>query len=242
MHFHEVDVNKKRLVRFGRRVEEFQCSLFHVTVKERNTDNALLAINDRCIHILAINLEFFDGLLARLAGQCALGHFSEHCAGFRVHVREPFRVGIGIGIEVIQADVLHHVIALGIGQGVVGFAQVPLAGEVGVIAAGFQHRCQGPFGRWQTTALALEGHGGHAAAVGNTPGLHGRAARCAAGLGIEREKGFAVFGHLVDVRRRHAAALAAAVRAEVAVTGVVGDNKQNVGFIRLRLDNAVCRY
>ncbi|MNO89175.1 hypothetical protein D3C76_806510 [compost metagenome] len=233
VHFHEVDVDEERLVRFGCGVEKLQGGFFHVVVKERNADHAGFAVYDRGVHVLAVDLEFFDRFFPRLAGQCALGDPLEHLAGLRIHVREPGGVCVGVGVEVVQADVLHHVVTLGIGQRIIGFAQVPLAGEVGVVATGFQHRCQCPLGGWQATALALEGHGGHAATIGNTPGLHGRPTRCAAWLGIKRVKSDAFCRQLIDAGRRHASTDPTAVGAQVAIAGIVGDDKQNVGLFRL---------
>ncbi|MNV83261.1 hypothetical protein D3C71_1770510 [compost metagenome] len=133
----------------------------------------------------------------------------------------------------IEADVLHHVIALGIGQCVIGFAQVPFAGEVGVVATSFQHRGQRPFGGGQATTLTLEGYGSHAAAVGDTPGLHRRPTGRATWLGIERVKSDAFCRQLIDAGRRHASTDPTAVGTEVAIASVVGDDKQDIGFFRL---------
>jgi hypothetical protein len=58
----------------------------------------------------------------------------EHRAHCRIHIREPGRIAVGVGVEVIQADVLHLVVALRIGQRVIGLAQVPFAGEIGLVA------------------------------------------------------------------------------------------------------------
>ncbi|MNZ81500.1 hypothetical protein D3C78_1001690 [compost metagenome] len=234
VHFHEVDVDEKRLVRFGRRVEELQRGFLDITVKEGNPDHPWLAIDHRRVHVLAIDLELFDGLFPGFARERPLGHFGEHRPGVRVHVGEPLRVGIGVGIEVIEADVFHHVIPLGVGQRIVVFAQVPFAGEVGVIATGLEHRGQRPLSRGQTATLALEGHGGHAAAVRNASGLHRRPAGGATGLGVERVKGCAFCGQLVDAGGRHASADTPAIGAQVTVAGVVGDDKQDVGFFGLR--------
>ncbi|MNV48575.1 hypothetical protein D3C71_1404900 [compost metagenome] len=134
----------------------------------------------------------------------------------------------------IKTDVFHDVVTLGVGHCIIGFAQVPLAGEVGVVATGFQHGGQGPFRCRQATALALEGHGGHAASVGNAPGLHGRPTRRATGLGIEREEGCALRRQFVDARRRHAATHTAAIGAQVTVAGIVGYDKKDVWFFCLR--------
>ena len=68
VHFHEVDVDEKRLVRFGRRVEKLQGRFFDVVIKERNADDAWFAVYDRSVLLLAIDLEFFDRFFPRLAG------------------------------------------------------------------------------------------------------------------------------------------------------------------------------
>ncbi|MCY1431645.1 hypothetical protein D9M71_476190 [compost metagenome] len=133
----------------------------------------------------------------------------------------------------IQADVLHHVITLSIGKGIVGFTQMPFASEISVVATGFQHRCQRPFGGGQATALALEGHGGHAATIGDAPGLHGRPTRRAAWLRIKRVKSNTFCRQLINTGRRHAATNPTAVGTQVAIAGVVGDDKQDIGFFRL---------
>ena len=73
------------------------------------------------------------------------------------HIGEPGRIGVGVGVEVVEAGILHLVVALRVGQRVVGFAQVPLAGEEGFVAARLEHRGQCPFRRRQSAALALEG-------------------------------------------------------------------------------------
>ncbi|MNF62714.1 hypothetical protein D3C84_443990 [compost metagenome] len=182
---------------------------------------------------MAVDLELLNRRFACLARECTLGDLLEHRPGFRIHVREPGRVGVGVGIEVIKADVFHHVIALGIGQRVISFAQMPFAGEVGVVATGFQHRGQRPFGSRQTAALTLKGHGGHAAAVGDAPGLHGGPARRATGLGVKRIEGGALGGQLINARGRHASPDTATVGAQVTVAGVVGDDEQDVGFFCL---------
>ncbi|MNS01820.1 hypothetical protein D3C72_331110 [compost metagenome] len=233
VHFHEVDVDEERFVGLRRRVEKFQRGFFHVVVKERNTDDTGFSVHHRRVDVLSIDLEFLHRLFTGLGGKRALGHFGKHGAGFFIHVREPGRVGVGVGIEVIQADVFHHVVTLGIWQGVVGFAQMPFAGEIGLIATGFQHRGQCPFSRRQTTALTLEGHRGHAAAVGDAPGLHGCPAGGATGLGIKRKEGSAFLRQLVDAGRRHAATDTAAIGPEVTVAGIVGYDKQDVGFFCL---------
>ena len=229
VHLHEVDAHEERLVGLGRAVEIVERRLLDVLVEEGDADDALVGRVD----VLAVDLEVLPRRLARVARQRALGHLREHRAQLRAHVGEPGRVGIGVGVEVVEADVLHLVVALGVGQRVVGLAEVPLAGEEGLVARRLQHRRQGPLRRRQAAALALEGHGGHAAAVRDAPGLHGRPARRAARLGVEREERHALVRQTVDVGRGHAAPLAAAVGAEVAVAGVVGHDQDDVGLLRL---------
>ena len=127
---------------------------------------------------------------------------------------------------------LHDVIALGIGQRVVGLAQMPLAGEVGLVARLLENGAQGPFRLRQSAALALEGHRRHAAAVRYAPGLDRRTPRRTARLGIEGKERHALVRHPVEVGCGHAASFAAAVDAEITPTGVVGDDQENVGLRR----------
>ncbi|MNV42930.1 hypothetical protein D3C71_1346300 [compost metagenome] len=234
---HEVDVHEEGLFGLGVAIQVVQRGLFHVAVKERNADHAFLAVHDGRVHILPIDLEFFARLFAGVARQRAARDLLEHGAQFWIHVGEPGGIRIGVGVKVIQARVLHFVIALGVGQRIVRFAQVPLAGEECLVATGFQYRGQRPFLCRQAAALALERNGRHAAAVWNAAGLHGGAPRGATGLCVKRKEGHAFLGQPVDVGRGHATARAAAVRAKVAVAGVVGHDKNDVGFTRfLRRD------
>src|SRR6187401_2380181 len=104
---------------------------------------------------------------------------------------------------------------------------MPFAGEVGLIPALLQHRSKRPLRRRQATPLSLESHRGHAAAVWDSAGLHGGAARRAARLGVKREEGHSFSSQLVDARCWHAAAFAATVGAEIAIAGVVRDDEQD---------------
>ena len=228
VHLHEVDAHEDRLARIRIAIEIVERRLFDVAVEERNADDAFAAVDDGRVDVLTVDLEFLTRRLARIARQRALGHPLEHRAQLRVHVREPGRVGVGVGIEVIEAAILHLVVALRIRQRVVGLAEMPFAGEEGLVAAGLEHRSQRPLRRRKTAALALEGHGRHAAAVRDAAGLHRRAAGRAARLRIEREERHALGRETVDVRRRHAAADAAAVGTEVAVAGVIRNDHDDV--------------
>ncbi len=227
MHLHEVDAHEDRFARIGIAVEIVDRRLFDIAVEERDADHALRGRID----ILAVDLELLLHRLPGVARQGALGHAREHRAQFRRHVREPGRVGVGVGVEMIEAGILHLVVALRIGQRVVGFAQMPLAGEEGLVAAGLEHRSERPFRLRQAAALALEGHGGHAAAIGNTAGLHRRTAGRAARLRIEGEERHALVREAIDVGCRHATANAAAVRTEVAVAGVVRHDQDDVRLL-----------
>ena len=144
----------------------------------------------------------------------------------------------------IEAAIPHLVVAVRVRQRVVGLAEMPFAGEEGLVAGGLEHRRQRPLRRRQPAGLALEGHGGHAAAVRDAPGLHGGAAGRAARLGVEGEERHPFRRQTVDVGGRHAASDAAAVGTEVAVAGVVRDDHDDVGpagrrrrlrLLRLRL-------
>ena len=134
----------------------------------------------------------------------------------------------------IEAAILHLVVALRVGQRVIRLPKVPLAGEEGAVARLLEHRAQGPLGRRQAAALALERHRCHAAAVRYPPGLHRGPARGAARLGIERHEGHPLRGQAVDAGGRHATPLAAAIGAKVAVAGIVGDDQHDVRLLLLR--------
>jgi hypothetical protein len=112
---------------------------------------------------------------------------------------------------------------------------MPLAGEKGLVAAGFENRSQRPLRSRQAAAFALEGDGGHSAAVGNTAGLHGSATRRAAWLGIEGQKGHAFGRNPVKIRGRHAAVFATSIGARVSVTEVIRHDQDDVWFLILSL-------
>src|SRR3546814_2393438 len=73
----------------------------------------------------------------------------------------------------------------------------------------------------QTATLALESHGGHAAAVRDAAGLDGGAAGRATRLGVEREEGHPLVGQTVEIGCGHASAGPTSIGAEIAVAGVV---------------------
>ena len=132
----------------------------------------------------------------------------------------------------IEGDVLHHVEAVGDGHGVVGLAEVPLAGEEGRVAGLLEDGGERPFLLGQAAPLAGERDGRHAAPVGDAAGDQGGPARGAARLAVERPELHALAGHPVEVRGGHAAALAAAVGAEVPPAGVIGDEEDDVRLLR----------
>ena len=111
---HKVDAHEERFGRFCVCFEIVQRGLLDVAVEEWDPDHALFAINDRGIHILAVNFELFLRRFARLAGERAAGDTGKHFTQLRIHIREPGRVGIGIGVQVVEADVFHFVVALSI--------------------------------------------------------------------------------------------------------------------------------
>ena len=228
MHLHEVDVDEERRVRLlGSFFQELEPRFFDVAIEIGNTNHALV----RRVDVLAVDLEVLCRLFTGLARERPLCDLREHLAQVLRHVREPSRIGISVGVEVVKTDVFHHVIALGIWQRVVRFTKVPLAGEIGVVATGFQNRRQCPLGSGKAATLALEGHRRHAGPVGNTACLHGGTSRRAAGLGVEMREHHAVVSQLVDVRRRHAAGFTAQIRASVAVAGIVRHNEEDVGLL-----------
>ena len=234
VHLHEVDAHEDRLGRIRIAVEVVDRRLFDITVEERNADHALRGRID----ILPVDLEVLASQLPGIARHRALGHPCEHRTQLRRHIREPTFVSISVSVEMIEPAIPHLVIALRIGQRVVGLAEMPLAGEEGLVAAGLEHGGQRPFLLRQAAALALEGHGGHAAAVRDTSGLHCGAAGRAARLRIERKERHSFRRHAVNVGSRHAAADTATVGPEIAIAGVVRHDHDDVGLLlrgRLRL-------
>ena len=128
--FMKLIVDEERLVRSLRRViEKLHRRLLDVRIEVRNADDAVgyvtpsIVMGARLVHILAVDLELFVRCLAGVAGHHALGHLVEHGTKLIRHVREPRRVAVGVGIEVIDAAILHHVVAVGIGQRVICFAR-----------------------------------------------------------------------------------------------------------------------
>ena len=230
MHLHEVDAHEERIVRMRVLVEIVERGLLDIFVKERDADDALV----RRVDILPVDLEVLVRRLAGLARKRALGDPVEHVAQFRVHVREPGRIAVGVGVQVVEADVTHLVEALRIGKRVVGLAQVPLAGEERGVAAELQNRAQRPLRGGQPAALTLEGDRGHAAPVRNASRDHRRASRGAGGLAVEGQELHALGGDAVEVRCRRAAVVAAAVGAHVAVAEVVGYDHDDIGLRDLR--------
>ena len=63
--------------------------LLDITVEERDADDAFLAVDDRRIDILAVDLEILLDGLAGVAQQPSLVTFSKHCPQRGIHVREP---------------------------------------------------------------------------------------------------------------------------------------------------------
>ncbi|MDT4865171.1 hypothetical protein FQZ97_999590 [compost metagenome] len=119
----------------GSRIKEFECRLFDITVEIGDADNALLAVDHRRVDVLAVDLEVLGHRPAGFAGQRSFGHLLEHGPEFRIHVREPGRIGIGVGVEVVKTDIFHFVVALCGGHRIVCLAKMPFAGEIGLVAA-----------------------------------------------------------------------------------------------------------
>src|SRR5450631_3821758 len=92
-----------------------------------------------------------------------------------------------------------------------------------------------PLRRRQAASLALEGHGRHAAAVGDAPCLHRGTAWRATWLPVKRIEGHAFRRHPVEAWSRHAAAFATAIGATVAVTEVIRQDQNDIGLLGLLL-------
>jgi len=101
----------------------------------------------------------------------------------------------------IEKGVFHLVIALRIGQRVIGLAKMPFAGEIGLVAPFFSTDAASipPSASRRLTWKARSS----IRCVGMRPSALRRGGR-AARLRVEGEEGQAFAGQPVDVRRRHA--------------------------------------
>ena len=139
VHLHEVDAHEEGLRRAAVAIEIIDRRPLDVLVVERNADHALFAVDHRRIDVLAVDLEFLFRRLPGIARHRALRDLLEQLTKVRGHVREPGRIGIGVRVEMIEAGILHLVVALRIGERVVGFAEVPFASEERLVATGLEH-------------------------------------------------------------------------------------------------------
>ena len=133
----------------------------------------------------------------------------------------------------VEPDIFHDVVALSIGKGIILFTQMPLAGEIGIVATGFKDRSKRPFGCWKAAALTLKGNGRHARTVRDAAGLHGCTSRCAAWLCIEGCEHHAFVSQFIDIGGWHAARFTTQIRAGIAIAGIIGNNKQDVWLFRI---------
>ena len=118
VHLHEVDAHEERLAGLGGLVEIVDRSLLDVFIEKGNPDQLLI----RGIDVLAVDFELLDSRPARCTRQRALGHPGEHLAQFVGMAGKPLRIGVGVGVEVIEANILHFVVALRGRQRIVGLA------------------------------------------------------------------------------------------------------------------------
>src|SRR5262249_27220697 len=197
----------------------------------RNADHALLGRVD----VLAVDLEVLLGGLSRVARKRPLGDTLEHGAQLGVHVGEPGRVAVSVRVEMIKAGIFHLVVTMRVGKRIVSLPEVPFASEEGLVTSGLQNRSERPFRRWQAAAFALEGHGGHAAAIGNAASLHGRPTGRAAWLGIEGKEGHAFTREAIEAGRRHAAVFSAAIGTRVSIAEVIRYDEDDVRLLVLSL-------
>ena len=73
-----------------------------------------------------LSLKSSVGGLTCLTGKHALRDFLEHGPCLWAHSRKPSRISVGVGIEVIKADIFHNVVALGVRQRVIRFSQAAI--------------------------------------------------------------------------------------------------------------------
>ena len=117
---------------------------------------AFLAVYNRRVDILPVDLEVFLCRFSALPESAPFSVTFWNVPATRSRVREPGRVGVGVGVEVIQPGVFHHVVALGVRQSIVGFADA-ITGEVRSYSRPASVPAKRPFCRRQPAALALEG-------------------------------------------------------------------------------------
>src|SRR5262249_36598636 len=103
----------------------------------------------------------------------------------------------------------------------------------GLIAGRLQHGSERPLRCREAATLTLKRNGGHAAAVWDTPRLHGCAPRRAARLCIEGKENHTLIRQAVDVWRWHPSTYTATVGTNVPVADVVTDNQDNIGLCLL---------
>ena len=144
-------------------------------------------------------------------------------------VRVVGRVGVGVGVQVVQRRVAHLVKAVRDGHRVIGLAQMPLADLAGAVAGLLEDARERPFAGRQPAALAGHRHRRHAAADRKPAGDRRGPARRAARLAVKRHELQAFGGQPVEVGRGCPAVLTAAVTAQVTPANVVGHEQDDVG-------------
>jgi hypothetical protein len=134
------------------------------------------------------------------------------------------QVGVGIGVDpgIVGEEVLHGVETMIDRHRVDGVAEMPLAGEVGLIAVLLEELGDGRRLRTKFVGVAGRDHdrerGAYRQAAGHERGAAGGATR----LPVPFGEGRALGGEPVEVRGRGVAGLATAIDAEVTPAGVVG--------------------
>ena len=152
---------------------------------------------------------------------------------------EPF-LGVVIGIDagIVGGEMFHLIEAMRGRIGIRYIAEMPLAREVGGVAVLLKEFGDRRRFLAEIVLVARSDNDRERRADGDAPGDERGAARGATRLAVPvRERG-ALLGHAIDVRRGMAERCASAVSAEIAPTGIVGHQHDDVGplLLRLRLD------
>ena len=210
----EADVEEERLLRLGLALDELHRRLGDVAL---DLPAILHGVRPHLLQI-AVRFGFPDVRLGR--GDGGLGH-----AGALHAVAIQGAIG---GLE--DADMV-LVEALAGRPALLARAEMPLAGDAGGVALALEQLAQRHFAGLEGIRRAPDDDGAETQPLRIAPGHQRRARRRASRLHQVLRQPQALAGELVDARRRHAADLARAVGADVAVADVVGQHDDDVRFV-----------
>ena len=141
------------------------------------------------------------------------------------------RVAVGIDTRVVGRELLHLVEAVIDRVELLHVAEMPLAGEVGLIAVLLEELGDGRRVRVQAVRVAGNDHDRQRRADRDAPGHERGAARRATGLAVPAREHRAFLGQAIDVRRGMPERRAAVVHTVVAPAHVVAHEHDDVGLL-----------